>query len=78
MARVEAPARRRLLDDLGALSRGYDVVVGDSAAGIGPDVLAFAAAAQVVIVVTTPDPAALTDAYGLIKALETASAEHAA
>jgi flagellar biosynthesis protein FlhG len=76
MARMDAAARARFLEGLSELSRGYEVVVGDSAAGIGPDVLAFAAAAQVVIVVTTPDPAALTDAYGLIKALESAAAEH--
>ena len=52
------------------LSREFDVVLGDSAAGVGPDVLHFAAMADRVLVVTTPEVAALTDAYGVIKALD--------
>lgn len=51
-------------------SREFDVVVADSAAGVGPGVLRFASAADRVFVVTTPELAALTDAYGLIKALD--------
>jgi len=55
----------------GALeTSAHDLVVGDSPAGIGEDVLHFAAAAQRVLVVTTPDPTAVTDAYGVIKALD--------
>jgi flagellar biosynthesis protein FlhG len=69
MARPDADRRAELLAGLARVSRRYDVVIGDSGAGIGPDVLAFAAAAQHVLVVTTPEPTALTDAYGLIKAL---------
>jgi flagellar biosynthesis protein FlhG len=64
------PARlATLCEGIAELARDYDIVIGDSPAGIGADVLAFAAAAQLVWVVTTPDPAALSDAYGLIKAL---------
>jgi flagellar biosynthesis protein FlhG len=73
-ADMGTPDRERRLILLGAvreLSKDYDVVLGDSAAGIGHDVLAFAAAADHVFVVTTPNPAALTDAYGFIKALDT-------
>jgi len=73
MARLDATERARLLADLAELSREYDLVIGDSAAGIGPDVLDFGAAANLVWIVTTPDPAALTDAYGLIKALDSAA-----
>lgn len=75
LARLDAARRSAFVDALDGLARRYDLVVGDSGAGIGPDVLAFAALAEVVLVVTTPDPAALTDAYGLIKALETTAAE---
>ena len=76
MAKPDAARRARIVEGISELSSRYDVVVGDSAAGIGPDVLAFAALARFVLVVTTPDPAAVTDAYGLIKALEVASNEH--
>ncbi len=63
--------RAQLLIALRRLADDYDVVLGDSAAGIGPDVLGFAAVADRVFVVTTPAATALTDAYGLIKALDT-------
>lgn len=69
MARLDTAQRERLVAGLAELSRDYDIVVGDSAAGIGPDVLAFGALATFVLAVTTSDPAAVTDAYGLVKAL---------
>ncbi|MFT4539827.1 MAG: flagellar biosynthesis protein FlhG [Planctomycetota bacterium] len=70
LATQHASVRARLLEGLAEISSDYDIVLGDSAAGIGPDVLSFAAIAQRVLVVTTPDVGALTDAYGLIKALD--------
>jgi flagellar biosynthesis protein FlhG len=70
MARTTLDDRRRLLRLLKPLTAHYDVILGDSAAGIGNDVLDFASVADRVLVVTTPDVAALTDAYGLIKALD--------
>ncbi len=70
LARDDAHRRERVLAALCELSSDYDIVLGDSAAGVGPDVLDFAAAADRVLIVTTPDPAALTDAYGWIKALD--------
>jgi flagellar biosynthesis protein FlhG len=75
LARLDEARRTVFVEALDRLAGGYDCVVGDSGAGIGPDVLAFAALAEVVLVVTTPDPAAITDAYGLIKALEATAAE---
>jgi flagellar biosynthesis protein FlhG len=69
LANLERSRLAMLCDGLAEFAHDYDVVIGDSPAGIGADVLAFAAAAQLVWVVTTPDPAALSDAYGLIKAL---------
>jgi flagellar biosynthesis protein FlhG len=66
-----APALRAALErGLAELRADYDVVIGDAAAGIGADVLWPAALANRVLIVTTPEPAALTDAYGLIKALD--------
>ena len=62
--------REELLKGLRALGEGYDVILCDGAAGIGGDVLGLAAAADRVLLVTTPNAAALTDAYGLLKALD--------
>jgi len=70
MGRLETARRDRLLAGLRQLAPDYDVILADSAAGIGHDVLTFSATADHVFVVTTPTPAALTDAYGLIKALD--------
>lgn len=50
-------------------ARGFDLVVCDTGAGIGPAVLGTARLAALVLAVTTPDPAAATDAYALIKLL---------
>ena len=69
LAVLEESERLRLLDGLAQLSRNYDLVIADGAAGIGPDVLSFATAADHVLLVTTPEPTSLTDAYGLMKAL---------
>jgi flagellar biosynthesis protein FlhG len=64
-----------LFRELDSLSSRYDLVLGDSAAGIGADVLFFSRLADRVLVVTTPEPAALTDAFGLVKALDGAGRE---
>ena len=70
MAAADPVRRTWMFDEIARIGAAYDIVLGDSAAGIGPEVLASAALAGRVWVVTTPDPAALTDAYGLIKALD--------
>ena len=49
-----------LLEGLAQLARSYDLVVADGSAGIGPDVLSFATAADHVLLVTTPEPTSRT------------------
>lgn len=66
----DAGRREQLLEGLRILGADYDVILCDGAAGIGGDVLGFAAAADRVLLVTTGDAPALTDAYGLLKALD--------
>jgi len=46
-----------------------DLVLGDTGAGVGPNVLGFVVAADQQLVVTTPEPTAMTDAYAMIKSL---------
>ncbi len=75
-ARDDEQRCARVLETLAELSKNYDIILGDTASGIGQDVLGFAAAADRVMIVTTPDPAALTDAYGLIKAIDAHAREH--
>jgi len=65
--------RGELINALCTLESGCDVMVIDCGAGISQNVLAFAQAAGELLLVTTPEPTALTDAYALIKAFSRAS-----
>jgi flagellar biosynthesis protein FlhG len=56
----------RLIGSLRA-ARRYDRVILDLAAGVDDVPVAFAAAADETLLVMTPDPAALTDAYAFVK-----------
>ena len=53
-----------------------DIIIIDTGAGITNNVLQFVAAADEVYVVTTPEPTAITDAYGIIKIITTEIVEH--
>ena len=61
--------RAQLMQELASLEAENEVIVVDTGAGIGPDVLHFACAADMVLVVTTPEPTSVTDAYAFIKVL---------
>lgn len=61
--------RERLLSALAPLTEGTDLLLVDTAAGIGRHVISLCAAASEVILVTNPEPTSLTDAYGLLKVL---------
>lgn len=60
---------QRALDAVAVAAHGCDVVVCDTGAGIGPAVLEVCRRARMTLGVTTPDPAAITDAYALGKVL---------
>lgn len=59
--------RRSLQLELEQVAKGYDYVIIDTPAGIGEDTLFLSAAASEVLVVVTPEPTSLTDAYALMK-----------
>lgn len=48
-----------------------DIIIIDTGAGVSDNVLRFVEAADEAYVVTTPEPTAITDAYGLIKIIAT-------
>jgi len=58
-----------LLMELGKLDQEADIIFIDTGAGISDQVLSFVYAAKEVIVLTTPEPTAITDAYALIKVM---------
>ncbi len=52
-----------------------DFMIIDTGAGVSQNVLSFVMASDEVIVVTTPEPTAITDAYGIIKSIAAQSAD---
>src|SRR5205814_3254105 len=69
MADLSDDDRQRLVDAMGDLETLADVILIDTGAGISPNVLSFTRAADHVLVVTTPEPTAITDAYAVVKVL---------
>ncbi|MDX8398023.1 MAG: AAA family ATPase [Mariprofundaceae bacterium] len=61
--------QQALMDEMREAAQSYDLVLIDAAAGISENVLFFVASAESSLVVLTPDPTSLTDAYALIKVL---------
>jgi flagellar biosynthesis protein FlhG len=69
MADLHETERKRIVTELETLQDMADVVIVDTGAGIGRNVLSFTAAADHVVIVTTPEPTAITDAYAVLKVL---------
>lgn len=59
----------RFLEALEPLEDMFDIVLIDSGAGIGENVLFFVGAAQEAILVVSPEPTSLVDAYAAVKVL---------
>jgi flagellar biosynthesis protein FlhG len=60
----------RLMEEAQVLDK-LDIMIIDTGAGIGEHIQMFLDAADDVVVVTVPDPAAITDAYATIKTIAT-------
>lgn len=60
---------KRIIIELGKLDGEYDYMIIDTGAGLSKNVISFMLAADDVIIVTTPEPTSLTDAYGCIKTI---------
>ena len=58
--------RQDFISELDTLSFA-DIIIIDTSAGVSSNVLDFIAAADDAIIITTPEPTAITDAYGIIK-----------
>lgn len=67
MAALTAHERRLILDGLASAHKDAQLVIIDTGAGMNPAVTGFIEAADHTLVVTTPEPTAIADAYALIK-----------
>ncbi|MBK8398638.1 MAG: MinD/ParA family protein [Leptospiraceae bacterium] len=63
-------SRKSLIDSFSVLDT-YDYILIDTGAGIGQNVISFSMYANEVMLVITPDPTSITDAFGLVKSLIT-------
>lgn len=67
LANLNEEERKALLTSLASLQEMSDYVIFDTGAGISRNTVAFLAAADEIVVVTTPEPTAVIDAYAVIK-----------
>ena len=61
---------QNFITELYALTN-VDIIIIDTSAGVSSNVISFVAAADDAIIITTPEPTAITDAYGIIKIIAT-------
>ena len=74
LANLEVKQRADFISAIAELD-GDDYMIIDTGAGVSQNVLSFVMAADEVIVVTTPEPTAITDAYGIIKSIAAQSSD---
>ena len=67
LADLGPKARQNVLDGLQQLQDNHDFIIIDTMAGIGQNAVAFAAAADEILLVTTPEPSSIVDAYAMLK-----------
>jgi flagellar biosynthesis protein FlhG len=69
LTNIDALRFEKLRADFMGLEDGYDYLIMDTGAGIGATVTGFARHADLVLLVMTPDPSSLADAYAMVKVL---------
>lgn len=73
IADLDEFAMERLFYSLSGLEELSDYLIMDAGAGIHKGVLSFAYASEITILVATPEPPSMRDAYGVIKSLGAAA-----
>ena len=66
-----------LVRNIELLRKDRDLLVCDTGAGLAPPTLEVVQKAQIVLLVVTGEPAAFTDAYGMLKVMRDLGAAHA-
>jgi len=74
LANLEVKQRASFIESVSGLDSS-DYMIIDTGAGVSQNVLSFLMAADEIIVLTTPEPTAITDAYGIIKSIAAQSLE---
>lgn len=69
LANLPKKKLQRFIKSLSELEGMADILLIDTGAGLSRSVMSFVMAADEVIVIATPEPTSITDAYGLVKTL---------
>jgi len=69
IANMGGRRRREFIASFKELEGDADIILVDTSAGIAKNVINFAVLADDIILVTTPEPSAITDAYAMIKVI---------
>lgn len=67
LANADSQVLMRILNEVTILDQQIDFFFVDTGAGISNQVMTFLLSAQEILLVTTPEPTAITDAYSVIK-----------
>jgi flagellar biosynthesis protein FlhG len=70
LAELSDVEREEILIKIQKLDEIYDIILIDTGAGISRNVTSFLEIADEILVITTSEPTALTDAYSVIKVLK--------
>ena len=73
MSNLSENDKNRLIYHMKMIEERFDIILVDTASGMSDNVMGFLFASEDIIVVTTPDPTAITDAYAMIKVLNAES-----
>jgi flagellar biosynthesis protein FlhG len=69
LAELTDELKQKLLRNFGHLNYNTDILIIDTAAGISSNVIDMLMAAGDILIITTPEPTAITDAYSIIKVI---------
>ncbi len=71
IADLNTAGRENLIEGLREVQQQADYIIIDTMAGIGRNAVSFAAAADEVLLISTPEPSSIVDAYAMLKTIHT-------
>lgn len=67
LVKLNESQRQQFVENIALLDKIADIIIIDTGAGLSDNVMSFVMAADEVLLVATPEPTSITDAYALIK-----------
>lgn len=67
LIKIEKSQLEKFVENISLLDKLSDIIIIDTGAGLSDNVMSFVMAADEILLVTTPEPTSITDAYALIK-----------